>query len=249
MRFVDFLLTIHTQGLVDSCKIDCRGDFMECEALDTDASMKLEASWANKIKGFSKGNTIAIYDLAKLINMLSYSEEDSGEKGAIWIDNDHLHYDGRNKKVDYRLADPELIDKAEIEKTIGDFLDEEAVEFTLNAIHIRELIKGLSIVSAEYIKIYTDGRHIKAELGDIDKLTIKVDKYKKLSDEVEAVSVYLQSKNLASILRTALQLKGTVRISIREDYPAVLSLENVGEDINAVYLISPAWNSGDDDAQ
>jgi hypothetical protein len=247
MRFVDYLQSIHIQGSVDSCKIDCKGDFMDCEALDTDISMKLEASWKSTIKGFNRGNTMAIYDLAKLINMLSYSEEDVGEDGGeVWIDNEYLHYEGRNKKVDYRLADPELIDKAELEKTIGDFLDEEEIEFVLNATHIRELIKGLSIVSAECIKIYTEGKHIKAELGDIDKLTIKVDKFKKLTD-VGDIAVLLQAKNLSSILRTALQLKGTVRVSIKEDFPAVLSLENVGEDIRAVYLISPAWDSGDEE--
>lgn len=244
MRFIDYLQTIYVGGLVDSCKIDCKKIkdkiFLDCEAIDTESTMKLESSFQTKIKGLKPGDSIAIFDLALLINMLSYSEEDSDkDKGNVWIANNELYYEGFEKRVEYKLADPDLIDKADIGKTIGDFLDEEQVEFNLNATHMRELIKGLSIISADYIRIYTDDKIIKAEIGDLNKLTIKVDKFKKLDPSIKNVTVYLDSRNIGSILRTALSLKGIVRFAIKKDYPAVIKIENIGDDLQSLYLVSP----------
>jgi len=247
MRFIDYLQTIYVGGQVDSCRIDCKDDkLLDCEALDVEATMKLESSLtlSKNIKGLKKGSTVAVFDLAKLISMLSYSEEDQDQTNDssedVWFDGDYLHYEGRNKKVMYHLADPDLIDKADLEKTIGDFLEDEQIEFTLNATHMRELVKGLGVISADFIKIYTEGKHIKAEIGEIDKLTLKIDAYKVLDGKDADLSVYLDARNLSSILRTALLLKGTVRFSIKENFPAVVHLENVGKDMSAAYLISPA---------
>jgi len=246
--FIDYLHTIYVGGLVDSCKIDCkkRNDsesFLDCEAIDVESTMKLESSLMSEIKGFKQNSSIAIYDLALLINMLSYSEEDKEKEdsGEIWVDESKLYYDGRDKKVEYSLADPELIDKVDLGKTIADFLEDETIGFSLNATQMREIIKGLNIIPTDFIKIYTKKNYVMAEIGELNKFVIKVEKFEWLTENKEDISVCLDSKNLTAVLRTALMVKGNIKFFIKDSFPAVVKLENMQRkpEINTAYLISP----------
>jgi len=94
--------------------------------------------------------------------------------------------------------------------------------------------------SSEFIRFYTDNGFMKVEIGEEAKLSTKVGEYKRLIEDVDSVSVYLESRIISSIFKIGIQLQGTIRMFIKTDFPAVIKLENIGQDINVAYLISPA---------
>jgi hypothetical protein len=240
MNFIEYLRTIHLGGVVNDCKIECRGDSIYCGAMDQDETMKLESSWKGRINGLREGEAIAIFDVKKLISMISNPK--AGDN--IWIESDDLsgklHYEAAEEKVDYTLMDPELIDEANIEKTIESFLKEEAIEFILTPYEMKKIMEKSRGVSSEFIRFYTDNGFVKVEIGEMDKLSTEVGEYKRLIEDVDSVSLYLDSRIISSIFKIGIQLQGTIRMFIKTDFPAVIKLENIGQAINVAYLTSPS---------
>jgi len=125
-------------------------------------------------------------------------------------------------------------------RTIESFLKEEVIEFILTPYEMKKIMEKSRPFSSEFIRFYTDNGFMKVEIGEEAKLSTKVGEYKRLIEDVDSVSVYLESRIISSIFKIGIQLQGTIRMFIKTDFPAVIKLENIGQDINVAYLISPA---------
>jgi hypothetical protein len=264
--FLNFLIVIDAARMdryfdaeIDSYCIECKGDYLYCGAIDSE--MKIEAKWYGKIEGFEKkGKKLAFEQIGEIVKAcrskgskfsrrkFSISEDKNGGEPVLCYEID----DGR--RIIFRLADAAgSIDKASEIKPINQYLHDGLIEFFLNTNHIQDLLEYITIFPSKpkgardtffkkYIRFFSEGNHVKAEIGvsDPEKIVDRAEiPLTKLEDDTNSVSAYLDAEILSPILRTARFLNGTIRISIKEGgVPVVVKLGNIGNNIDVVYLMA-----------
>ncbi len=244
VTFHDFLTVLNVDGLVENVKIEpAKNGRLFSQVSDPDSIMMGEVSLVDKVLSDMVKEPITIFDLHKLISMVSYVDDSAAEAGNLKIETEKLAYGNGPKSVLYRLGDASVMKDLDLGKTIGDFIEQEHVEFRLTNSEIRELLKALNIAERDgQLEIFINGEEVRLVVGKIDKVFLSpagVPVF--MTESANDMKISLQTKVMIRVLKTMLLVPNAEAvIYCRPDYPAILQLSSSMSDIlTAAFLIAP----------
>jgi len=247
VSFHSFLTVLNVDGLVENVKIEPKKKgILFSQVSDPDNIMMGEITLNNKNLSSMVKEPIAIFDIHKLISMVSYVDDTSQTPGELTIEKEKLTYGNGPKSVLYRLGDDSVMRNVDLEKTLADFIEQQQVSFRLTNSEIRELLKALTIAEKDgelHIFIDTEcASPVQLVVGKIDKVFLNPTCVPTFMTETENnMKISLQTKVMIRVLKTMLLVPNAEAvIHCKPNYPAVLQLSSTAnKTLTAGFMIAP----------
>jgi hypothetical protein len=243
-NFQNFLSLLSVDDLIENVKIepDSKGRLFS-QVVDPDQTTMGEITFTEEQVGKMLAEPICIFNLRKLIDMVSYVDDVGEGKAKLKIKQNVLSYGKGPKNVIYRLGDSSVMKDLDIGRTISEFLEEQEFKFKLKNNEIRELLRALNIAERDgQLEILVKDGKVMLVVGKIDKVFLKpTTEVEQIKGKTTDSKITLQTRIMVRVLKTILQVPGSEAIIYcKPEYPAVMQLSSpLNKTLAAAFLIAP----------